>query len=268
MQVIYIDTLLFTNLIIDYIILCSEMKLLHIHCKHTRLVFGAIVGALSSLMIFVPFYNNIISIVWKIFSAILITYISFGGKRFKIILIRAGAYVGFNTALCGIILCIDLIWNPQKVLVYYDTVYFDISPKVLIISSIILYTCFTVYEKLSSKNKLLTQIIRIAVYMDDKTQFAFDCGIDTGCNLREPFSDAPVIIVEKEIVPQSFYIRKNFRLVPYSTISGEGVIKSYKADSIIINGKKRNGEVYIGICEDKLKGEVKAITGTYILEAI
>ncbi len=268
MHIIYIDTLLTVNLVLDYILLYSTMKLLHIHCKHFRLVLGSIVGALSTIVIFLPFYNNLISVFFKILSGVLVTYISFGGREIIKILIRAFVYIGLNTALCGVVLCIDLIWNPQKVLIYYDTVYFDISPKVLILSSIILYLCFTIYEKLSSKNKVTTRILRITVFIDSDSQFTFDCGIDTGCNLREPFSDSPVIFIEKEIVPIDFYNDKNFRLIPYFTMSGEGIIKSYKAENLLINGKKSNCEFYLGLCDNKLKGEVKAITGTYILEAI
>ena len=68
--------------------------------------------------------------------------------------------------------------------------------------------------------------------------------MDTGNNLREPFSDYPVIIVDKSIFNQ-LYTSETTRIIPVSTVNGESIIKAFKPQNVII-GDFVTDKVYIG----------------------
>ena len=48
------------------------------------------------------------------------------------------------------------------------------------------------------------------------------------------------------------------RIIPFNSLGGKGILKGYKPDSVLINGKIIQN-VYIGICENIIKSEIKAI---------
>ncbi len=89
--------------------------------------------------------------------------------------------------------------------------------------------------------------------------FAF---LDSGNKLKEPFSDYPVIIVDKSKIdfePQ--------RIIPYNTVGGEGMLQAFKPDKVIISNGKKSFEcdsVYIaaGSVESK---EFSAILNPQLL---
>ena len=74
--------------------------------------------------------------------------------------------------------------------------------------------------------------------------------MDTGNNLRDPFSGYPVIMVEKSIFHKLFNEEK-VRYIPVSTINGESIIKAFRPQKLTI-GDYYTDKVYIGECETPL----------------
>lgn len=68
--------------------------------------------------------------------------------------------------------------------------------------------------------------------------------MDTGNNLREPFSDYPVIMADKSVFNQ-LYDDETIRIIPISTVNGESIIKAFKPQKITI-GNFITDKVYIG----------------------
>ena len=78
----------------------------------------------------------------------------------------------------------------------------------------------------------------------------------------------PVIVAEKEIIDTNQISNDKLRLVPFCTLSGEGMLKAFKPDKIIIDGKELKSGCYIGISENKLKNEIKSLMGKEISEGL
>lgn len=76
--------------------------------------------------------------------------------------------------------------------------------------------------------------------------------LDTGNKLREPFSNAPVIIVDSSKISAD---GKNTRLVPVSTVNGVGFLTAFKPDKIILKSAK--GEEVIENAYIALSNDVK-----------
>lgn len=83
--------------------------------------------------------------------------------------------------------------------------------------------------------------------------------IDTGCNLVEPFSGNYVIIAEQNIFDDYVPDETKTRIIPFESLGGNGIVKGFPPDKVKIDGKEICKSIYIGICNDVLKGDVKAI---------
>ena len=49
------------------------------------------------------------------------------------------------------------------------------------------------------------------------------------------------------------------RIIPFESLGGNGIVKGFPPDKVKIDGKEICKSIYIGICNDVLKGDVKAI---------
>ena len=94
-----------------------------------------------------------------------------------------------------------------------------------------------------------------------------DCGktaecealIDTGSSLCEPFSGIPVIVAAEDVLPETR--DKKYRLVPFSSVGGDGLLKAYRPEriSIVKEGEKRSIDAFIAVFAGELKSGVKAV---------
>ena len=75
---IYIDTLIFSNIIIDYLLLSITTKILKINYKLYRIILGSLFGGISSLTILLPWGNFLFNFVVKLTIISITILISFG----------------------------------------------------------------------------------------------------------------------------------------------------------------------------------------------
>lgn len=268
MQTVYVDTLLCVNLFIDYIILCCVRKLLRIHAKHLRILIASVFSAVAVLAVFLPFYNTPISLIYRPLTAFLTVLIAFGKADIKRLFIRTLSFFGASMIICGAVILVVLTLDPSGVAVYNDTVYFDISPITLLICTAVSYLVLSVYERIKNAHRLGCTLKRVTVYTSDNEHITFDSAVDTGCDLKEPFSQLPVIVVEKDIIDLSGKDERSLRVIPFETMSGNGMIYGFKPDKLLIDGKEIKEGCYIGVCENKLKGETRSIMGTELTEEL
>ncbi len=267
MQTIYLDTLICVNLFIDYILLCITKKVLHIRVRTGRLLVSALFGATSSLCALLPFYSVFLSALGKIISAIIIILIAFGKADFRKTCVRFITFLGLGMILSSSVVLINNLWRTEKLVIYNDVIYFDISPFALLTTTGIVYLVITLYNKLSS-NKLRCEIHRVTLTTGNTKKLTFESALDTGCNLKEPFSGLPVILTEEELFEQTGINENKLRVIPFSTISGSDIILGFKPEKVEIDGKELINGCYIGICRDKLNGEIKSIMGQDLLEVL
>ena len=127
-----------------------------------------------------------------------------------------------------------------------------------LISSIIL----RIYNRTLSKKELYTLII---IHADNK--YYLNAFLDTGNKLREPFSDMPVIIVDKSKLNIDLDEQK-IRLIPVTTVNGTDMLKSFKPDKIIIkssSGKEVIENAYIAFSDNISDKNYSAILNSSIL---
>ena len=257
MSTVYVDVLITVNIIIDYFMLLGTQKILHIRAKPVRIILGAIFGGFVSLVALLPSMPAIVNLPIDIFSAALIVLISFGRASPKIYLLRVGLYFFVSFCFCGIIMFICSVFRPSGADVLNDVVYFNISPILLIILTLVSYYSLKLIRRLTV-NETAKRTCSVEIRAGDKS-FIFYAAIDTGCNVREPFSGDLVIIADEKLLDGYIPPENKTRIIPFESIGGNGSLKGFKPDSIIIDGKEAESEAYIGYGKNILSGEITAL---------
>ncbi len=208
----------------------------------TRILLGSIVGGVSSLLLFLEDLGIIMTLL-KVALAVTMSMITFGIKPVKR-LIKATFWL---FAICfvfgGIMFAIYMFTEIDIMLYSNGIIYFDIDITFLVIFSVIAYVVITLISKLTDKKAPKSKEYYIKIQTDIKT-ISCQSLMDTGNNLREPFSNYPVIMMDKTIFSDLFDANDKMRLIPVSTVSGETLLKAYRPKSIEI-GDYKTDKVYI-----------------------
>lgn len=240
---IYIDLVLFINFMFDFNLLLSLNLLLKRGKKLKRIILGSLFGSLSVLLLFFQL-NSFFLFIFKLIIAIIMILITFGFKNFPTfkdnliylyilsIILGGGLYLindhlGYKSS--GLIFILK-DYNVNLILI------FTLTPTLLFL-----------YLKEVKKLKLnYSKYYKISIIFDDST-LNLTAFLDTGNKLTDPFTNKPIILVEKDLI-----ILKNPKIiyVPYSSLNNHNLLRCIKPKYITVEGKKvRN--VLIGLSENK-----------------
>lgn len=273
-QTIYIDILIAVNLFINYILLLLTAKFLSLKWKSIRLVFGEILSGIYSLYILFPETNLFLSILVKLIMSITIVWCVFGFKSLKSFIKITLCFYAINFLFSGMMLGLWILFRPSSMEINNGVVYFNISPLVLIASTIVSYFIIEIFYRIIGKNHIKNSFYEIKINIED-SPVKLRAKVDTGNILREPFSNLPVIIVRKstaeKIIPpkllglldnyyqntnniSSYEVKYPIRMVPFKTVAGSGVFPAFKPKNII-NPEGILKKAYIAICPDRTLSE-------------
>ena len=273
-QTIYIDILIAVNLFINYILLLLTAKFLSLKWKSIRLVFGEILSGIYSLYILFPETNLFLSILVKLIMSIPIVWCVFGFKSLKSFIKITLCFYAINFLFSGMMLGLWILFRPSSMEMNNGVVYFNISPLVLIASTIVSYFIIEIFYRIIGKNHIKNSFYEIKINIED-SPVKLRAKVDTGNILREPFSNLPVIIVRKstaeKIIPpkllglldnyyqntnniSSYEVKYPIRMVPFKTVAGSGVFPAFKPKNII-NPEGILKKAYIAICPDRTLSE-------------
>ncbi len=257
MQTIYVDVLITVNIFIDFFLILCTKKFLNIKCSMLRMIIGSLFGGLSSIIALFPPLEFGINILIDIALAALIIIVTFGFCEIKNFVRRTIVYFSFSFSFCGIMIFIYTSFKPKGMEIYNDIVYFNISPIVLIILTLACYYILNLIKRLTKGvSGGGTCNVEICV---ENNHYSFCAKIDSGCNLKEPFSGDYVIIAEHIAIDYYSPKEECLRIIPFGSLGGNGILKGFKPSEVIIDGKEICNSVYIGICENVLKGDIKAL---------
>lgn len=294
---VYLDVVLLENLCMNYIILFATGYLMKIKMNHIRVIIASFLGgiyAIVSYMEILPIYSNFFM---KILLSIGMVYLAFGAKNVKSILKQLIIFYLTSFAFGGCAFALLYFVKPENILmrngVYVGTYPIKIALLGGLIGFIITYIAFKVIKnKLSKKDIIYDIAIEI-----DKKQVQVKAMLDTGNMLKDPITQTPVIVVEKErlygILPSSLldhlenmiggegenilssseeekYLHK-LRMIPFHSIGKQnGLMLGIKADKVEILQEENiiNDNVIIGIFNQSLSKNhhYSALIGLDILE--
>lgn len=225
---IYIDLFFLFNVIMDFMIILGTSIILKRNSNLIRIIISSLIGGFSSILLF----GNINKILIEVISIIVMMLISFGYKGIKYVLRNIFYMYLLSTLIGGIIYLFNVKVSNNIIINYFI---------IIVISSLVLI----LYIKENRKIKnIYNNYYKVDIYFKDKSKISVVGFIDTGNNLYDPYKNRPIILLSNKYIREDNYI-----LVPYYTMSGEGLLKCIKPDIIFIDGIGYRGNVLIGFSE-------------------
>lgn len=283
-RTIYIDILIGTNFIINYFILLAVSKYGRIIPSQKRLISGSMLGAICSMVILLPDLGFLINLLLKLAISVGIVFLTFGYHSLKALIKNIAIFYFMSFCLCGVMLFVWFIFTPRGMVVNNSVVYLNISPLVMIVTTLISYAVIRLCSKaIRKKENDVIKICKIKLINNDSF-CEFYGKIDTGNTLCEPFSQCPVMVVNedaiKNIAEEEFSrlldantaqntIKHKYRVVPFNSIGGSGLLPAFSPREVYINGTFCKQKIYVAVCKNNiLYGEIKAMVNPEIIEFV
>lgn len=295
---VYLDVILIENLCMNYIILFATGYIMKLKIKQFRIIISSLIGGIYAIIAYmeiIPVYSNLIS---KIILSISMVYIAYYPKNIKLCLKELLLFYLVSFVFGGCAFALLYIIKPQNILMK-NGVYIGTYPiKVAIIGAllgfIITYLAFKIIKGRITKKSVFYEI---TIFFKEKT-VEVTAMLDTGNLLKDPISQMPVILIQKnklsQIIPKNIldnlenvlgggyslniseterneYFSK-FKIIPFNSIGKQnGMLIGFKADKIQIDINDNVEEVknvIIGIYNGKFSKSEKysALIGLDILE--
>ena len=282
-RTIYIDVLIGVNVIINYFILLAVSKYSKIIPKQSRMILGSLFGAVCSLVILLPNLGFILNLLIKFIVSVFIVFFTFGFHRLKALIKNIALFYFISFCFCGVMLFVWFVFTPKGLVINNSTVYFNISPIVMIATTVISYIVIRVCSRFIGRKENSIEICKIKL-INNNSFCEFYGKIDTGNTLCEPFSQRPVIVVNedavKNIAEDEFSklldvstptntIKNKYRVIPFSAVGGTGILPAFSPSEVYINGIFCKQKIYVAVCKnDILCGEIKAMVNPEIIEFV
>lgn len=274
MDIIYVDSLFFLNLAINYFILLATARLCPHPPRRLRLAAGAAVGGLYAVGTVLPELSLLLSLPMKLLCGLAMVLAAFGGQG------RCGrTYVVFlavSAAFGGAVWAISMLiygFVPGRV-------YVPVSMPMLAVSFSLCYVIVSlVFRRIGSRAE--RRLVQVEVTLGTR-HAAFSALEDTGNALCDPITGAPVIAANAEalypLLPQGIRLsasaeenfrllaadadlRPRLRLIPYAAVGVEsGLLLALRPDRILTDGKPAEAALVAvspnAVCPD---GEYQAV---------
>ena len=233
--------------------------------KTVRLVVSSAIGGLYSMIILADI-PPLVSSASKIAACFVIVLCAFRFYRVRSFLITVTVFLFTNLLFLGIIIGLYLLFKSDLIAIKNETVYFNIGARGLLLSAFFAYAVSTAVVRLHNRQLSKGDVYTLEIENGGKKVSLFALA-DTGNRLREPFSDESVIVVKSDAVKELFE-GEHFRLIPASTVSGDGCLKAYKPDAIRVKNSKGSEVIenaYIALSESMDGDSCSAVLNPDIL---
>ena len=192
MTVVYIDSFLLINFLLNYLLLLASGKLAGEPLHKWRFALAAAGGAAYAALTFFPQLRIFLHPAYKLTAALLMLLISFGNAK-KLLRIAA-VFLALSCGFCGGILAIEFLKSGA-----YMTdgiVYSSVDAKGLLISAIFCYGVLCLFFRRSAYHDPCSgEIVELKLRLGKNT-LSLQALRDTGNTLQDPVSGKQVPVVE------------------------------------------------------------------------
>lgn len=277
---VYLDIVFLENILMNYIILFGTGLIQKLKMSNLKLLLSSIIGAIYAIISYlniIPIYSNFFM---KIFLSILMIFVAYNPQKVKKMLKSLVLFylISFGTGGCALALL--YLIAPSKIFFKNGVLVGAYPMEVTIIAGfigfLIIQYCFNTNKKRLQKKDFICEIkLKICDKIIQTRAF-----LDSGNNLRDPLTNEPVVIVEKEVINKYINIDdlNNFkggdenlkiRLIPFKSIGKQnGILIGLRANYIEIKYDEEElviNNVIIGIYEKQISKNYSALIGLNLL---
>ena len=274
---VYVDVLLVVNLIVDFFLLKITFKLLRVNPKTIRILISDLLGAVSSLYIFFPESTAFIDITVQLIISSLMMLSALGFKTLKYFLRAVGVFFAVTCVYGGIMTALWQVLKPKGMIINNSVVYFNISPLVLIVSTVSGYFLYLFLNKILALPSKTAKKCSLNLYALGKS-VGLTGIIDTGNSITDVLSNSEIIIVDKAVAV-SLLGREDFsndplyatryRTIPCETVMGRSLLDGFRCDMGEIRFEDKTiylNNPIIALSKTPIKENYSAILNPKILE--
>ena len=197
---IYIDVVLFENLIMNYIILLATGIILKIKIKHLRLIIASLIGAIYSIFGYISNIKAYSNMILKIILSIIIIYVAYNPQDVKKMWKELLVFYLTSFAFGGAAFALIYIVKPQDILMKNGLFLGTYPLKTVILAAIVAFILIIgVFKIVKSKISKKDMFKDIKINIEGK-EVQVKAMVDTGNMLKEPISGKPVIVVEHTLL--------------------------------------------------------------------
>ncbi len=280
-MVIYADILLVLNWWIDFLLLLGVRRALGGGGKPWRLAVGALVGAVSSFVLFLPPLPVWLSLAVKLVAAAGMVLTAFRWRDGRTFLRQMLLLFVLSAGLAGLCGALYFFAAPTDFAVVNGVVYYAVPPLLLVGLTVACYGLLWLAEVLMRRRAPAAMCYRVEVSFGEK-RVSFPCLYDSGNHLVEPFSGRPVLVLERTVAEELLplppsaaelppHSEAGWRLVPYDTLAGGGLLPAFvpkQVKAVTPQGERRVPGCYVAVCDRLGRGEYRGLMGSALGEYI
>ena len=272
-MIIYVDILLAVNWWVDFLLLLGVRRFAAFGARPWRLVLGALVGSLFSLVLLLPPMTAWLTLPLKLFAAAGMVLVAFGWHSRRRYIKAMLFLFGLSAGLAGLCSALYHFAAPRDLYVVNGVVYYDVSPWLLIGLTVFCYGLLWVFDQVMRRRAPADRDFIVRIHHGDET-VSVHCLYDSGNHLVEPFSNRPVLVIERAAIENLLAVPENveelppngsWRVVPFDSLGGSGLLPAFSPDRAVVftaQGERVLDECYIAVCGRLGRGEYEGLIGS------
>lgn len=238
---IYVDVIFFLNFFFDLLLLLTVKIILKREIRFPRAIVGAVVGALSTFLLFFSI-SNFTLFLFKVVVSIFMILATFGRRGF----FKNIGYLYFTSILLGGFLTFinnQFSYKQEGIIFFFDGA--SVPLLVLLILSPIIFYFY--YRQSRYFQKKLSNIHTVSLILDGK-RYTYRAFFDTGNTLVEPYKGRPIHLLFDPKLSEKV---DKFLPVEYQTINSSGFVRGVIFDQMIVDEKYVIDAPFIGFLNQK-----------------
>ena len=258
-MVIYADVLFILNMYVNFFILKLTFAVCKIKVAFWRLILSSVFGAVSSFYILLPNTNFLTDILFRIFVSSVLILIATGLVTPRSFVRQVGVFFAASFLYAGVMLALWAVFKIKSIAVKGSVVYMNISPAILIISTLFCYIIISLIRFFTARHAPNASRCNLKVTANEKT-VNITAIVDTGHSLTDAITGKNVIIIESSVAKKLFDFvpridtlqnesgQSLFRVMPYSAVGGHGLLVAFSPQKITAEIEGKNSIEITALC--------------------
>ncbi len=274
-MVIYADILLAVNWWIDFLLLLGVQRATDGVARGWRLALGALVGAITCYVLFLPPLPMWVSLLIKLGGAALMVVTAFPFGDWRQFLRRLLLLFGLSAGLAGLCGALYFFVAPTGFFVCNGVVYYSVPPLLLVGLTVVCYGILSLLDRWT-RRRVPGRNAYVVTIRHEGRAVRLRCLYDSGNHLTEPFSGRPVLVAElasiDRLLPVPVGVEElstdpatGWRLIPYDSVGGNGLLPAFSPQQVTVNtkdGEQALPRCYVAVCDRLGRGEYQGLLGS------
>ncbi|MGL5151841.1 MAG: sigma-E processing peptidase SpoIIGA [Clostridium sp.] len=245
---LYVDMIILENVCIVFFLLSITFKIMNVNIGVKRILISSLIGGIYTLVMIIPEIRVLSIIPIQILVVAIMILICIQIKKVLVIIKGIVIFLLSSFLLSGVCFGLSLMQNEFNLSSPYTITNYSI--KYTIFAVIGLYFISMRIMSIIKDRMIVTNFIYDIEIIHNNKICELKAFLDTGNELREPITNLPCIIIEKEKVGKLFEENENTYHIPYSAIGYNGTLVGVKVNKVRINREKgKYTEITAIICQ-------------------